>query len=577
MKTMQTKLSILLSFKSCAVPRAWLSALMLLSLGTASSQAASETWDTGGNGGNTIDWANPNNWDGLNAPPSSGDSLTFGADNPAGTANSDTLTNSLTNSGYTLSGITFSGGAPAYTMTGNSFAFTTGTIVANNSSNVQTFSNTGGVILTSSTGGVPTYTITGNSVTFATGLVTQSTSSSAPNSELIYNGTGTLTVDGWNLEGTSGLGLATAEISGNGDIALSGITENSPTQLSVQSTYTGSLVISGTNSTSNHSFFNQSGSAGSVELTGTLNLGTGGFSQSGQSAGLTPGAFTETSTGSITAGSFAVSATGSGGGGSVTLNGSNTLSGSGIISAGTISLGGTITLSAGTESITNATGTSSFSETSTGVIAGAGAWTYNNANTNILAGANTYTGTTTVSSGTLQLSNSQAVADSVLNLNGGTVTFDSAVSSHAFSTAGLSGSGNLALSDTASTPNNVNLTIGDATANTYTHTGILSGGGGLTKVGTNTQILEGDNTFSGPIYIDAGALEDFPSASGFNSFGTGTIYLGDTSGSANATLITHTGTTMSNPLNVRAGSSGTLAWNDVAGAPNFSRRHYPGQ
>ena len=58
----------------------------------------------------------------------------------------------------------------------------------------------------------------------------------------------------------------------------------------------------------------------------------------------------------------------------------------------------------------------------------------------------------------------------------------------------LAGAGNFALTDTAA--GNVILSVGAANANT-TYSGVMSGGGQLTKVGTGVLTLSGVNTYTG--------------------------------------------------------------------------------
>ena len=122
-----------------------------------------------------------------------------------------------------------------------------------------------------------------------------------------------------------------------------------------------------------------------------------------------------------------------------------------------------------------------------------------------LSGLNTYSGATAVSSGSLQLLNSAAIGNSTLNLAGGSVVFDSSVATHAFTVAGLTGSGGLALQDNAGTPNPVTLSVGANGVNT-TYSGLLNGLGGLTKVGSGALTLSAGNTYSGATTVGAGSL-----------------------------------------------------------------------
>ena len=135
-------------------------------------------------------------------------------------------------------------------------------------------------------------------------------------------------------------------------------------------------------------------------------------------------------------------------------------------------------------------------------------------------------------------------------------------------------SANVTLGDSA---NHLNVNLGGATrtvtvaaSRTLTLNDVVSNGG-ITKAGAGTLTLSGANTYSGTTYINAGTVN---LATSTNAFGTGTIYLGATSGSANATLLNsywnyYAGVT--NPIVVQAGSSGTLLLqNPVNQASSFS-------
>ena len=129
----------------------------------------------------------------------------------------------------------------------------------------------------------------------------------------------------------------------------------------------------------------------------------------------------------------------------------------------------------------------------------------------ILGGANTFTGGTTInsssSSSVIQLNNSNALQDSVVTLNASSgIVFNAGIGSVAF--GGLAGSANLTMQDTAGGA--VALTLGNSTANNPTYSGNLSGTT-LTKVGTNTQTLSGNNSYAGGTFLNAGTLALDPS------------------------------------------------------------------
>jgi autotransporter-associated beta strand protein len=120
-----------------------------------------------------------------------------------------------------------------------------------------------------------------------------------------------------------------------------------------------------------------------------------------------------------------------------------------------------------------------------------------------LSGANTYNGTTIVGGGTLNLANGSALQNSTLLLNDGALAFDQSAGTTSFTIGGLSGSRNLALQNNASAA--VNLTVGSNGANSI-YSGVLSGGGSLTKAGNGLFTLTGTNTYVGQTTISAGTL-----------------------------------------------------------------------
>ena len=128
--------------------------------------------------------------------------------------------------------------------------------------------------------------------------------------------------------------------------------------------------------------------------------------------------------------------------------------------------------------------------------------TLNGPGTLALAGSAGYTGGTTLAAGILLLSNSLALQNSTLTPSGGTLAFDPAVATHAFILGGLSGGGNIALTDGS---NPVTLNVGNNNAST-SYGGALTGSGALTKIGSGTLTLTTANMFSGNTLINGGTL-----------------------------------------------------------------------
>jgi fibronectin-binding autotransporter adhesin len=121
----------------------------------------------------------------------------------------------------------------------------------------------------------------------------------------------------------------------------------------------------------------------------------------------------------------------------------------------------------------------------------------------VLGGANTFGGTTSITSGTILLTNAAALQNSTFTTGSGaagTLSFGSLTSS---TFGALTGVNNLVLSNTAAAA--VALTVGGNNAST-TFSGTLSGGGSLTKSGTGTLTLTGQNTYTGTTSVTAGTL-----------------------------------------------------------------------
>ena len=143
-------------------------------------------------------------------------------------------------------------------------------------------------------------------------------------------------------------------------------------------------------------------------------------------------------------------------------------------------------------------GTTEFS----GVVSGDGQVVVQNTFDNglaILSGANTYTGSTTIQTGTLSIASvgnlgtePGAFAAAHMAVNAGTLR----------TTATINGLGNrgLTLGDAAST-------LEQSAGTTLTLDTVVDGSGGLTKLGDGTLVLSAANTFSGTTRVSAGTLQ----------------------------------------------------------------------
>ena len=111
-----------------------------------------------------------------------------------------------------------------------------------------------------------------------------------------------------------------------------------------------------------------------------------------------------------------------------------------------------------------------------------------------LGGANNYTGTTTISGGTLQfIASGSASSATAVTVNAGG-TFD--LNGFNETITSLAGAGGVTLGSGT-------LTAGAATT---TYSGVMSGAGGFTKTGAGTMTMSGVNTYTGTTTINAGVI-----------------------------------------------------------------------
>jgi len=223
--------------------------------------------------------------------------------------------------------------------------------------------------------------------------------------------------------------------------------------------------------------------------------------------------------------------------GTLTLTGANTYSGGTTINAGTLTLSGgdnrlapsrAITITGGTLNLGGQNqGTSSSPQsgavsfqggivqngtiyksstayggqagTVSAILAGTAGLTKTTTDMLILSGANTYSGGTTISAGTLQLSggNNRLYTSGAITLSGGTLD----LGNYSQSTSG-------AVSFQSGTVQNGTITKSGAAydAQAGTISAILAGSVGLTKTTSGTLTLSGSNTYTGATQISGGVL-----------------------------------------------------------------------
>ena len=209
------------------------------------------------------------------------------------------------------------------------------------------------------------------------------------------------------------------------------------------------------------------------------------------------------------------------------------------------------------------------STTISGVVSGAGALTKNSNSTLTLSGNNTYSGGTTITTGTVLVGHDKAFGTGILRLGGTIASTDGTDRTISNNVGGLSGTwtytfgqaiggtGNLTFTDTgtATFASTGSKTFNVLNTTSFASSLISTGNVTVSKIGAGTLILTGNSTYSGSTTINAGTLQ---------------IGNGGTSGALSASsTITNNGTLAFKRSNTI--TQGTDFANSISGTGNLTQ------
>ncbi|HEY0257558.1 MAG TPA: autotransporter-associated beta strand repeat-containing protein, partial [Candidatus Methylacidiphilales bacterium] len=381
----------------------------------------------------------------------------------------------ITANGVISSGIVqFLGGQSTGTFTlGSNIAYTSGAAV--------TATYNGGITLNNSSTGNFTnvlYAASGNIVKF--------------NSALANNTSGNAYLLQISGGGTVVLGSTVANTYSASSTVANGTEVGNGTNTILQLNDTGGVALTGDTTVDSGSTVQLMGSAQNQMTTGTLTLNGAGGTKGGQ-----------TGTGSVaaTTGALQSSTAANTLGAAIALGSDSTISAD---ATAPLTLTGGIA-NGGHRLTVASTGNTTISTTG---ITGTGGLTKTSSGTLTLAVANTYSGSTTVSAGTLAVNDNLALQDSTLDTSGaGTVTLGSGVTTPTF--GGLSGSTALAVEISSGYSSVTSLTLNPAAGVSDNYSGVIGDGASgmsVTISGSGSQTFSGNSTYSGGTTVNSGSL-----------------------------------------------------------------------
>jgi autotransporter-associated beta strand protein len=364
--------------------------------------------------------------------------------------------------------------------------------------------------------------VTGGTLSLSSGTLTINTASASTISgalsgsgSLTKLGSGTLTISNNNsgYSGETRLEAGVLEIGNNGALGTGTIAFRA-----ANSTFRSTDATDRTLSNAIGQFLGADGTTYTFGSVGTGNLTFSGTGSTSLTASNSPTRVfnvlnTTTSFGQSFTGASPVTKTGTG---TMILTGASTYTGATTINAGTLQIGnGGATGSLSTSSAITVNGTLTFNRSgdivqgtnfSTASISGTGSLIQNGSGNLTLNAANTYSGGTTLNTGTLVIGHAGAAGS-------GNITQANATSLLKFDTVGTITNAmlvhNVLATQSATLSGAImvsNATWDIDTGDTLTISGAISGNGGVTKIGNGTLILSGSNSYNGSTVINAGTL-----------------------------------------------------------------------
>ncbi len=362
---------------------------------------------------------------------------------------------------------------------------------------------------------------------------------------ILNGGSGTLTISGTGNIRQQGTAAGSLIINtGNANISISSIIANNTGALTLVKTGTGTLTVTGLNTYTGDTIV-QEGTflpAASIVVNGNIFVGSlGGGAAAVYGVGSTNTAFKSGNTVNATVysnGTFNFLNNGTSPLGNLTIIGGTATAGYGFVNGSITMTGGTLNganLAGGVSFITNASAATALVSTTmgsyyggysfsvaegtaaidlnvtgkinTGPGAAASGMTKTGAGLMQVAVLNTYTGTTTINGGTLRAGVATSGANGAFGHTGAMVLANTAgvvLDLNGFNTTIGSLAGGGATGGNV-TLGSATLTTGSKNTNT-SFAGVISGTGGLTKIGTGTQTLTRANTYTGTTTVSEGVL-----------------------------------------------------------------------